>query len=118
MFENRILRRIFWPKSDANGEWRKLNNDGLHSFYSSPNIVRVIKSRILRWASHVAKMKEGRSAFKNVTCTPRGKRPLEIPRCRWENNIRIDVKEIGINTKNWVIRLSIGIIGEPLWMRH
>jgi len=81
-------------------------------------VVRVNNTRILRWASHVAKMEEGRSAFKNVTCTPRGKRPLERPRCRWENNIRIDVKEIGINTKNWVIRLSIGIIGEPLWMRH
>ena len=64
VFENRILRRIFRPKRDENGEWRRLHNEELHSLYRSPNIVRVIKSRRLRWAVHVARMEEGRSAFK------------------------------------------------------
>ena len=64
VFENRILRRVFEPKRDGNGEWRRLHNEELHSLYRSPNIVRVIKSRRLRWAGHVARMEEGRSAFK------------------------------------------------------
>ena len=67
VFENRILRRIFGPKRDENGEWRKLHNEELHSLYRSPNILRVIKSRRLRWAGHVARMEEGRSAFKILT---------------------------------------------------
>ena len=62
--ENRILRRIFGPTGDVNGEWRRLHNEELHSIYRSPNIVRVIKSRRLRWAGHVARKEEGRSAFK------------------------------------------------------
>ena len=70
--------------------------------YLSPNIVRMIKSRRLRWAGHVARMEEGRSAFEILTGIPTGKRPLERPRRRWEDNIRIDLKEIGINTGNWV----------------
>ena len=70
--------------------------------YRSPNIVRVIKSRRLRWAGHVARMEEGRSAFKILTGKPTGKRPLERPRRRWEDNIRIDLEEIGINAGNWV----------------
>ena len=64
VFENRILRRILGPKRDENGEWRRLHNEELHSLYRSPNIVRVIKSRRLRWTGHVARMEEGRSAFK------------------------------------------------------
>ena len=64
VFENRILRRVFGPKRDENGEWRRLLNWELHSLYRSSNIVRVIKSRRLRWAGHVARMEEGRSAFK------------------------------------------------------
>ena len=67
VFENRILRRIFRPKRDENGEWRRLHNEELHSLYRSPNIVRVIKSRRLRWAGHVARMEEGRSAFNILT---------------------------------------------------
>ena len=63
-FENRILRRIFGPKRDENGEWRRLHNEELHSLYRSPNIVRLIKSRRLRWAGHVARMEEGRTALK------------------------------------------------------
>ena len=69
-FENRILRRIFGPKMDENGKWRRLHNEELHSLYRSPNIVRVIKSRRLRWAGHVARMEEDRSAFKIFTDKP------------------------------------------------
>ena len=93
-----------------NGEWRRLHNEELHSLFLSPNTVRVIKSRKLRWAGHVTRMEEGRSAFKMLTGTPTGKRPLERPRRRWEYNIRMNITEIGINT----IRLKIGIIGEHL----
>ena len=88
VFENRILRRIFGPKKDENEEWRRLHNEELHSLYRSPNIVRVIKSRRLRWAGHVARMEEGRSAFKIFTA----KRPLWRPRRRWEDNIRMDLE--------------------------
>ena len=73
MQENRILRRIFESMRDVNGERRRLRNEERHSLYRSPNIVRVIKSRRLRWASHVAGMEEGRSAFKIITGTPTGK---------------------------------------------
>ena len=69
--------------------------------YRSPNIVRVIKFRRLRWTGHVARMEEGRSAFKILTGKPIGKRPLGRPRCRLEDNVRIDIKEIGLNTRNW-----------------
>ena len=74
----------------------------LHSFYRSPNIVRVIKFRRLRWAGHVARMEEGSSAFKILTGKPTGKRPLGGPSHRWKDNIRMDLKEVDINTKNWV----------------
>jgi len=70
--------------------------------YPSPNIVRAIKSRILRWAGHVARMEEGRNAFKMLTGKPIGKRPLGRSRRRWEDNIRMDLEEISINTGNWV----------------
>ena len=76
VFENRILRRIFGPKRDENWEWRRLHNEELHSLYRSPNIVRVIKSR-LKWAGLVARMEGSRSAFKILTGKPTGKRPLE-----------------------------------------
>ena len=82
VFEN---RRIFGPKRDENGEWRRLYNEELHSLYRSPNIVRVIKSRRLRWAGHVAKMEDGRSAFKILIGTPTGKRPLGRLMRRWED---------------------------------
>ena len=70
--------------------------------YGSTNIVKPIKSRRLRWAGHVARMEEGRSDLKILTCTPTGKRPLESPRRRWVDNIRKDLKEIGIYTRDWV----------------
>ena len=100
MFEKSILRRIFGPKRDASGEWRRLHNEELCS-YRSPTISRAIKSRRLRWTGHVARMEEGRSAFKILTGKPTGTRLSGRPRRRWEINIRIDLKEIGINTKNW-----------------
>ena len=88
-----ILRRIFGPKRDENGEWRRLHNEEHHSLYRSPNIARVIKSRRLRWAGHVARMEESRSAFKMLTGKPTGKRPLGRPRRRWEDNIKMTLKK-------------------------
>ena len=87
---------------DENGEWRRVHNEELHSSYRSSNLVRVIKSRRLKWAGHVARMEEGRSAFKILTGKPTGKRHLGRPRSRWEDNIRMDLEEIGINARNWV----------------
>ena len=81
-------------------EWRRLHNEELHSLYRSPNIVRVIKSR--RWVGHVARMEEGRSAFKILTGKPTGKRPLWRPRRRYEDNIRMGLKKISINMRNWI----------------
>ena len=83
-------------------EWRRLHNEKLHNLYHSPNIVRVIKSKILRWAGYIVRMEEGRSAFNILTGIPEGKRPLGRLRRRWEDNIRMNLKEIGINTRNWV----------------
>jgi hypothetical protein len=83
VFENRVLRRIFGPKREEDGSWRKLHNDELHSLYSSPNIIRVIKSRRMRWAGHVARMEEGRGLYGILVGRPAGKRPLGRPRCRW-----------------------------------
>ena len=102
VFENRIHRRIFGPKRDVNWEWRRLYNEKLDVLYRSPSNVRVIKSRRLRWVGKVAKMEEGRSAFKILTYKTTGKRPLGRSRRGWEGNIRMDIKEMGINTRNWV----------------
>ena len=82
LFENSILRRVFGPKRDESGECRRVHNEELHSLHRSPNILRVIKSRILRWAGHRAKMEEGRRAFKIVTYKSTGKRSLGGTRCR------------------------------------
>ena len=71
--------------------------------YRSLNIVRVIKSRSLRWAGHIARMEDGRSAFKMLTGTTAGKKPLGRPRYRREDNIRVSLKEVGINTRNWIV---------------
>jgi hypothetical protein len=80
--------------------WRKLQNDELHSLYSSLNIFRVIKSRRMRWAGHVTCMGEGRGVCGVLVGKPKGKRPLGRPRCRWEDNIKMDVREIGIDGAN------------------
>ena len=78
----------------------------------------VIKSRRLRWAGHIARMEEGRSAFKILTGTPTGKRPLGRPRRGWEGYVITGIKEIGINTRNWADWAKEGVTGEPLWRRH
>jgi hypothetical protein len=92
VFENRVLRRIFGPKREEDGSWRKLHNDELHSLYSSPNIVRMIKLRRVRWAGHVARMGEGRGVYRVFVGRPEGKRPLGRPWRRWEDNIKMDVR--------------------------
>jgi hypothetical protein len=95
MFENRVLRRILGPKRDeVTGEWRKLHNEELHILYSSPNVIRQIKSRRMRWAGHVARMGEGRNVYRVLMGKPEGKRPLGKPRRRWEDGIRMDLREI------------------------
>jgi hypothetical protein len=99
--ENRVLRRIFGPKREEDGSWRKLHNDELHSLYSSPNIVRVIKSRRM-WARHVARMGEGRGVYRVLVGRPEGKTSLGRPRRMWEDNIKIDLKEKGIDGANWI----------------
>jgi hypothetical protein len=81
---------------------RKLHNDELHDLYSSPNIVRVIKSRRMRWAGHVARMGEGRGVYRVLVGRPEGKRPLGRPRRRWEDNIKMELREIEINEANWI----------------
>jgi hypothetical protein len=73
VFENRVLRRIFGPKREEDGSWRKLHNNELHSLYSLRNIVRVIKSRRMRWAGHVARMREGRGVYRVLVGRPEGK---------------------------------------------
>jgi hypothetical protein len=98
VFENRMLRRIFGPKREENGSWRKLHNGELHSLYSSPNIVRVK----LKWAGHVARMGEGKGVYRVLVGRPQGARPLGRPRRRWEDNIKMDLREIGINEANWI----------------
>jgi hypothetical protein len=94
--ENRLLRRIFGPKrDDVMREWRKLNTAELYNLYSSPNIIRQIKSRRLRWAGHVSCMGEGRNVYRVLVRKPKGKRPLGRLRHRWEDGIRMDLREIG-----------------------
>jgi hypothetical protein len=102
VFDNRVLRKIFGPKREVDGLWKKLHNDELHSLYSSSNIVRVIKSRKMRWAGHVARMTEGRSVYRVLVRRPEGKRPLGRPRRRWEDNIKMDLRETGIDGANWI----------------
>jgi hypothetical protein len=99
--ENSVLR-VYGPKTEEDGSWRKLHNDELHSLYSSPNIVRVIKSRRMSWAGHVARMREGSGVYWVLVGRPEGKRPLGRPRSRWEDNIKMDLREIGINGANWI----------------
>jgi hypothetical protein len=101
-FENRVLRKISGPKREEDGSWRILHNGELHDLYSSLNIVRVIKSRGMRWAGHAARMGEGRGAYRVLVGRPKGKRPLGRPRHRWEDNIKMDFGEIGIDGANWI----------------
>jgi hypothetical protein len=96
VFENRVLRRIFQPKRDeVMGEWRKLHNEELLDLYSSPSIIRILSSGRMRWASHVARMGEKRKAYRLLVGKLKGKRPLERPRRRRVDNIRMDLEEVG-----------------------
>jgi hypothetical protein len=92
VFENRVLRGIFGPKRDeVTGEWRKLHNEELRDLYSSSSIIKIIKSRRMRWARHVARMGEKSYAYRLLVGNPEEKRPLGRPRCRWVDNIRMDL---------------------------
>ena len=103
MFENVVLRRIFGPRTDeVTGEWRRLHNEELNDLYSSPNIVRVIKSRRMRWAQHVTRMVEEREVYRVLVGKPEGKRPLGRARCRWVDNIRMDLQEVGCGYMDWI----------------
>ena len=103
VFLNRVLRRIFGPRRDGvTEEWRKLHNEELNDLYSSHNIVRMIKSRRMRWAGHVARMEEGRDVHKVLVGKPEGKRRLGRPRRRWEDNIKMDLEGVGRGCGDWM----------------
>jgi hypothetical protein len=103
VFENRVLRRIFGPKRDGvTGEWRKLHNEELHNLYSSPDIIRQVQSRRMRWAGHVARMGLERKVYKLLVRKPEGKSPLGTPRRIWENGVRMNIREIGLAGEYWI----------------
>ena len=102
MFKIRVLRRVFGCKRDeVTGEWRKLHNEELSDLYSLPNIVRVVKSRRMRWAGHVARMGEGRGVYRVLVGKSEGKRPLGRPRRRWKY-IKMDLEEVGGGCEDWM----------------
>jgi len=102
VFENRVLRRVFGSKRDeVTGEWRKLHNEELKDLYFLPNIERVVKSRRMRWAGHVARIGEGRGVHRVLVGKPEGKRPLGRPRRRWKDNIKMDLREVGGVETGW-----------------
>jgi hypothetical protein len=101
-FENRVLRKIFGPEREEDGSWRKLHNDEPHNLYPSLNIVKVIKSRRMMWARHVACVGEGRAVYRVLVGRPEEKKPLVRPRHRWKDNIKIDLREVGIDGANWI----------------
>jgi len=97
-----VLRRVFGPKrDDVTGEWRKLHNEELSDLYPLPNIVRVVKSK-MRWAGHVARMGDGREVHRVLVGKPEGKRPMGRPRHRWEDNIKMDLQEVGGGCGDWM----------------
>ena len=105
VFENKVpvLRKIFGAKRDEiTGEWRKLHTAELHAFYSSPNIIWNLKSRRLRWAEHVARMGQSRNAYRVLVGKPENKRPLGRLRRRWEDNIKMDLREVGCDPRDWI----------------
>ena len=109
VFENSVLRRVFGPKrGEVTGEWRKLHNEELSNLYSLPNIVRVLKSRRMRWAGHVERMWEGRGVHRVLMGKPEGKRLLGRPRRRWEDNIKVDLQEVGRGTGWSWFRIGTG----------
>jgi hypothetical protein len=103
VFENRVLRRIFGPKRDeVTWECRKLHNEELRALYSSPAVVRVIKSRRMRWAGHVARMGVWRDVYSVLVGEPLGKRALRGLRRIWEDNIKRDLQEMGCGGMDWI----------------
>jgi hypothetical protein len=109
VFENRVLRRVFGPTRDeVTGKWRKLHNEELNDLYSLPNIVRVVKSRRMGWAGHVARMGEGRGVHRVLVWKPEGTRPLGRHRHRWEDNIKMDLQEVGGDCGDWMERAQDG----------
>jgi hypothetical protein len=98
-----LYNYVFGSKKDeVTGEWRKLHNEELSELYSLPNIVRVVKSRRMRLAGHVARMEEGRGVYRVLVGKPEGKRPLGRPRRRWEDNIKMDLQEVGGSCGDWM----------------
>jgi hypothetical protein len=94
---------MFGPKRDeVTGCWRKLHNEELHNLYSSSSIIRMIKSRRMRLAGHVAQMGEKRNAYRILGGKPEGKRSLGRPRCKWVDNIKMDLREIGWSCMDWI----------------
>jgi len=103
VFENMVLRRIFGPRRDeVTGKWRRLHNEELNDLYCSPNIVRVIKSRRMRCAGHVASMGEERLVYRVLVGKPEVKRLLGRPRRRWVDNIRMDIQEVVCGYMDWI----------------
>jgi hypothetical protein len=112
VFENRVLRRIFGPKKDeVTGGWKKLHIEDLHVLYFSPSIIRVMKARRMRWAGHVASMGVVSVEYKFLVGRPEGRRTLGRPRCEWEDNIKMDIREIGFGDVDWFVGLRIGTVG-------
>jgi hypothetical protein len=103
VFENMMLRRIFGPRRDeVTGDWKRLHNEELNDLYCSPNIVRVIKSRKMRWVGHVARMGEKSGVYRVLVGKPEGKRPLGRPRRRWVDNLKVDLQEVGCGYMDWI----------------
>jgi len=103
VFENMVLRGIFGPRWDeVTGEWRRLHDEELNDLYSSPNIVRVIKSRRMRWTGHGARIGEEREVYRVLVWKQKGRRTLGRPRRRWVDNIRTDLQEVGCVYMDWI----------------
>ena len=103
LLENKVLKKIFGVKRDEiTEEWRKLHNAEIHILNSSPNIITNLKSRRLRWAGHVALMEQSRNSYWVLVAKPVGKRPIERPRRRFKDNIKIDLRDVGCDARDWI----------------
>jgi hypothetical protein len=103
VFQNRALRRIFRPKRDeVTGGWRKLHDEELHDLYSTPSIIRIMKSRRMRWTGHVARMRKKRNVYRLLVGKPEGKRPVGKPNLRWTDNTEMDIVEIHLGDVDWI----------------